>query len=387
MADEYTKPFQPLGDYDWPSSPVNHNLDKLKDVLKQQVFRRRNEKGVESNNLAPIETPYLDEVVPPPAHEPLMQDLDLTLEDWINEAHPAQAIKTLIFPPCDRNNFLQSWAEKNNYPVLNPAEFEKKLKKTPTKIGELFDSDILVIPRLEDWFRRSETRLANLRALLSALETYPQKVVVGCNSWAWQFLRKSCEIDSICTRPMTFQAFNGKRLSRWLEDLSNRAGGANLTFKSAESGKDAFNLNSNADSKNEFMSELANKSLGIPWVAWSLWRDSLRASREKEQSLAKSEQEESQIQTLWITQLRDFSLPDHHDQSALLVLQTLLIHNGLSREDIDLTVPNSQYSNVLPALINAGLVDKMGDIFQCVSAAYPSIRDGLRSAGYPMDVL
>lgn len=387
VAEKYIKPFQPLGKYDWPSTPVNHNLDKLKEVLKKRVFRRKNQNGMDLDRLDPAETRLLDDIVPPPANRPLMDDLNATLEGWVEKKQPGETIKTFIFPPCDRDNFLQDWADQNDFPVLEPAEFDRKMSKSPSKIGELFDKDVLVIPRLENWFRRSETHLSSLRLLLSALETYPRKVVIGCNSWAWQFLRKSCEIDSICVSPMTFQAFDSERLSHWLESLSSEIGGGEIKFQSTKSGDDAFDLKSDSESKNEFMSDLASKSLGIPWVAWNMWRASLRVSSDKDQSLTESRKEESQLQTLWISELKNFSLPDHHDQRALLVLQTLLIHNGLSREDIDLTIPNSHYSNVLPALMNAGMVEKVDNIYHCVPAAYPSIRDGLRSAGYPMDVL
>ena len=387
VAENYIKPFQPLGHYDWPSTPVDHNLDKLKEILKKRVFRRNDKDGIDLDRLDPAETRLLDEIAAPPANHPLMKDLDITLSEWIESDPPLETIKTIIFPPCDRESFLKAWAEKNSYAVLEVAEFDRKMSKSPSRIGDLFETELLVIPRLEDWFRRSETHLSSLRLLLSALETYPQKVVVGCNSWAWQFLRKSCEIDSICVNPMTFQAFDAERLSHWLEDLSGGMKGRVLKFKSAKSGDDAFDLKSGAESKTEFMSDLASQSLGIPWVAWNMWRASLRVSSEKEQSISKSQRDESQLQTLWISELKSFSLPKHQDQRALLVLQTLLIHNGLSREDIDLTVPNSHYSNVLPALMNAGLVEKVDSIYHCVPAAYPSIRDGLRSAGYPMDVL
>lgn len=387
MADENIKTFQPLGNYDWPSTPVNRNLDQLKDILKKRLFRRNSSDGMDLERLVPAETRLLDEIVAPPANEPLLTELDCTLKDWIDSQAPDQRIKTLIFPPCDRGNILRKWAEQKKLPILEVTDFERKMSKSPSKIGDLFETDILVIPRLEDWFRRAETHLSSIRLLLSALENYPNKIILGCNSWAWQFLRKSCEIDSICLNPMTFQAFDAERLNNWLGGLSEGPSKGELEFKSAKTGKDAFGLNSDTDEKNEFMSDLANKSLGIPWVAWNIWRASLRVSREKDQSLTQTEQEESRLQTLWISELRDFSLPDRQDQRALLVLQTLLLHNGLSREEIDLTIPNSQYSNVLPALINAGMVEKVEGIYHCVPAAYPSIRDGLRSAGYPVDVL
>ena len=387
MADETIKPFRPLGNYDWPSTPVNRNIDRIKSLLKKRLFRSKNNGGIDLERLQPAEEHLLDKVAAPPANKPLIEELDFTLEDWISEENPKQPIKTLIFPPCDRENFLRSWAGEKEYPILELDDFERKISNAPDKISDLFDQDILVIPRLEDWFRRSETHLASVRLLLSALETPPQKIIIGCNSWAWQFLRKACEIDAVCIDPLTFQAFDTKRLGRWLESLSEGITDASLNFKSAKSGGDAFDFKPGSEQHNDYMSDLANKSLGIPWVAWNIWRASLQTDSDKEPPIKDATMSESAVETLWITELRDFALPNRHDQNALLVLQTLLIHNGLSRADIELTVPTSQYTNVIPSLIHSGMVDKIEDIYHCVPAAYPAIRDGLRSAGFPTDIL
>lgn len=387
MADENIKPFQPLGNYDWPSTPVNRNIDRLKEILKKRLFRRNKNGGIDLERLQPAEKNLLDKVAAPPANKPLTEELDFTLKDWISDDNPKELVKTLIFPPCDRENFLRSWAEEKDYPILEITDFEQKMSKTPDKMAELFNQKILVIPRLEDWFRRSETHLTSLRLLLSTLESPPQKVILGCNSWAWQFLRKACEIDAVLVNPLTFQAFDSERLGHWLESLSEGVLDGSLKFKSAKSGDDAFDFSPGSDHHNEFMTDLANTSLGIPWVAWNIWRASLRTNTEKEISSRKGKMSEEEVQTLWISELRDFTLPSRHDQDALLVLQTLLIHNGLTRDEIKLTVPTSKYTNVLPALLNSGMVDKVEETFHCVPAAYPAIRNGLRSAGFPVDIL
>lgn len=393
MADDTVKTFKPLGAYDWPNTPVNRNLDRLKNLLKKRVFRKNKNDEIDLERLAPVESGLLDKIAAPPANKPLMEELDSSLKDWLAQEHPESFLKTLIFPPCDREDFLRSWAESRNFPILEVLDFERTMSSNPEKISKMFNQEVLVIPRLEDWFRRSETHLSSLRLLLSALDNIEKKVILGCNSWAWQFLRKSCEIDSICVDPITYQAFDAVRLGHWLENLSEKLYDGSLIFKSAKTGDNAFNFGSDSTSHIDYMSDLANKSLGIPWVAWNIWRASLR--RMSEQTPAGTEKNpkanisntDAAAQTLWISELKDFTLPDRHDQRALLVLQTLLIHNGLSREHIELTIPISQYSNVLPALVKSGMVDKVGDLYHCVPTAYPAIRNGLRSAGFPMDVL
>jgi hypothetical protein len=69
------------------------------------------------------------------------------------------------------------------------------------------------------------------------------------------------------------------------------------------------------------------------------------------------------------------------------VLHALLIHGGLTGDQIVQTVPLVTYTHVLASLERSGLIDKVDGLYRCRPAAYPVIRDGLNNSGYPVDIL
>jgi hypothetical protein len=80
-------------------------------------------------------------------------------------------------------------------------------------------------------------------------------------------------------------------------------------------------------------------------------------------------------------------LPSRSDQNALLVLHALLIHGGLTQDQIVQTVPLVSYTHVLASLQQAGLIDKTDGFYACLPSAYTAIRDALNNNGYPVDSL
>ena len=69
------------------------------------------------------------------------------------------------------------------------------------------------------------------------------------------------------------------------------------------------------------------------------------------------------------------------------MLHALLIHGGLTAEELREVVPVVGESNVAYALRNAGLIENDDGCLRILPAAYPSIRDGLVTAGFPADAM
>lgn len=123
-------------------------------------------------------------------------------------------------------------------------------------------------------------------------------------------------------------------------------------------------------------------------MAWYLWRNSLRSSDDpKGPAKASGDEVELDEQTLWIAALDEYTLPGASGQSGLLTLQALLIHGGLSAEELQQVLPVVGESYVVHALVAAGLVERLGTRLVCQPSAYPVVRSGLKSAGYSMDPL
>ena len=86
-----------------------------------------------------------------------------------------------------------------------------------------------------------------------------------------------------------------------------------------------------------------------------------------------------------MTALEEYVLPGRDEQSALLVLQALLIHGPLSAQHLRLVLPLVGESNIVSVLVKSGFLERKGELFTVRPAAYPTIRAGLKSAGLPMD--
>ena len=398
-ADEPTeRPFRPLGEYDWPSTPVDRGLSRVIASLKKRFLASNDENGLDLPRLEPIESTLLDDIVAPPANEPLMLEMEATLADWLSDPDAVPNVQVIVLPPCDEDDFVRGWAESRALPIIDSPG--READELPDIVRG--DGAVTVVPRLEEWFLREHSALVNVRTLIRRMDAASgsgQRFLVGCNSWAWQFLVKSCGIDALFPEPLTFAAFDGPRLHRWLKRLADdEDGNRRLTFRSAGDGRDAFaGTFDEGEDEAGTMSELAERSLGIPWVAWNLWRASLRTSADggggdenedgKGAGEGRVDLDGDDAETLWITELRDFALPDRKNQDALLMLHTLLLHGSLTEEEIFRTVPVDRYTNALGALVKAGLVRRAEGGYVCVPAAYPAIRDGLSVAGFPMDVL
>jgi len=374
--------FRPLGQYNWPSSPVNRGLDTVLSQIKKKLRPPSKEAGIDPEKLGLAPDRFLSRIAEPPAHFPLMAELNETLANWVTQAPTTDRVRTFVLPPCDRENLLGQWAEAHGLQVF-------AIDRTLTELDALDDPEAspLVIPKLERRFLRSRDGLHDIRCLLDRLATMERRIIIGCNSWAWQFLRKSCEIDLIFAQPMTFQAFGKQRLRSWLGTLAlDPADGKNLCFRSSTTGQDVFGNGEGETEVSAFMTDLAKRSLGIPWVAWHLWRDSLHVEQDPSEDTDPSEIDSNQ-ETVWVTDLRSPTLPSRSDQNALLVLHALLIHGGLTQDQIVQTVPLVSYTHVLASLQRVGLIDKTDGFYACLPAAYPAIRDALNNNGYPVDSL
>ncbi|MGJ8560715.1 MAG: hypothetical protein ACSHX3_10805 [Litorimonas sp.] len=379
-------PFRPLGKFEWPSTAVNRGVDLALSQLRKKFRRSDKDVGIDPKTLLPAPTELLDRVCEPPAHSPLIGELDATLSSWLADEAASDKVQTIILPPCDREDLLEQWSKANDLQTFG----------TDRKMAELdaFDdpkASPLVIPKLERRFLRTRSGLHDVRQLLDRLSVMERRIIIGCNSWAWQFLRKSCEIDLIFAAPITFQAFNKERLRLWLGTLAlDPADGANLCFRSVSSGQDVFGNGEGEAEVSEFMTELAKASIGVPWVAWHIWKDNLHVANSVDadgDTIVSAKAEADPRDTIWVTDISPPSVPDRSDQNALLVLHALLIHGGLTQDQIMQTVPLVTYTHVLASLVRAKLIDCMDGLYRCRPTAYPVIRDGLNDSGYPVDIL
>lgn len=385
--------FVPLSDFAPPPMPAEEVFRTYVARL-MAAFRRKEAKPfIADDRLARTTVETLDEIVAPPACGPLLLEIEATVSRWRKdlEAGRRPSRLVLVLPPCDFNDVVETWARLQGAAILEPPERGHLASVVPKPIPDLRGEGLVVIPRLERWFLRQRNGLRMVRDLLAAISASPRPVLIGCNSWAWAFLARSCGADALLPDPLIFRAFDADRLHAWFSELSGDETTKGFSFRLAESGEDVLARGEGGDLSSDFLQRLAGRSRGIPWVAWHLWRRSLRTpddpSLAQEAGEALTGGETASRETLFVAALDEYVLPGAHEQTALLVLHALLLHGGLTVDELRLVLPVVGETNVMPVLAQSGFVERRDGSFRVRPAAYPSVRAALGTAGYPMDGL
>ncbi|RYZ58432.1 MAG: hypothetical protein EOP07_07050 [Proteobacteria bacterium] len=238
-----------------------------------------------------------------------------------------------------------------------------------------------------------------MRDLLNQLSVLNRPFVVGCNSWAWEFLKKAVMAHLLLPPPLTFAPFDYKKLKGWFGHIAEKASEGNINFFNADDRSQFFTETEGSVVQDSYLNTLASESRGIPWIAWNLWRKSLRLERvEKEKRMEDEEEKESEkkkrsvllgadrgVRVIWVEALASLHFPEEQKVDSLLVLHALLIHSRLTVEELLAVTPNVETTSVVPALLKAGIITLHAKSLMCAPAAYPQVRVHLEDAGFTMD--
>lgn len=373
-------PLVPLKDVKRPSWPERAAVKMAMMRLRTLLTRRGDRPFIAEDRLDDSAEVFSD-MAAPPVYTPLMTELDETLADWATDPMPGRWITPIVLPPCDEQDLLSQWARRRHHDVLEPPTRDALLIDTPEQPLDLSGDGVLVIPRLEAWFLRHRSGLGLIRSLLESLADLERHCVIGCNSWAWAFLCKAVDAHLVLPEPLTFKPFDEPRLRRWIADIARQQAVEGTRFRLNSNGNNIFALDRKDRPREEYFETLAARSRGIAWVAWHLWQRSLKKARETEDN----DYSDDDQQTLWVVALEEFSLPGSDGTQALLILQALLIHESLSARELECVLPDPGSSGMRHALHRAGFIGEKSGRYYCRPAAYPAIRDGLATAGFPLD--
>ncbi|MGB3795648.1 MAG: hypothetical protein WA957_05025 [Alteraurantiacibacter sp.] len=384
----------PLTDFSPPAMPRDELLRRWWKDAKRLIMGEDDAPYMDSGELEKTTLGLLDDVVAPPACGPVLEEIGASIDYWVTR--DTTPVKIVVTPPCDDNCVMESWAKENDLPTLAPPSRLTNPSPSPTNTPDLSGDGVLVIPRLADWFMRHRNGLKPVRLLLEAIAQTDRRIVVGCNAWAWAFLVKAVEADMVLPTPEIFCPFDEDRLYHWLHGLARADATRDVRFRLTKSGRNVFPDDEDPDYDRDFFKTLAGRSLGIPWVAWYLWRASLRSRREVDDSDAngtnsaddaEAQDRAARRMTLWISEPSAVSLPSQHPQTALLVLHAILLHHSLTVEELRETVPIVGGSNIVATLIARGFVRRLDGTLTCHPAAYGEIRAALSNAGFPMSAI
>jgi len=393
--------FGPVGSFSLPSMPAQTAARSLVQRARRLLIDRGDD------------APFVDEdklqkaaatagEAHAPACDPLLDALDAELGGWLSDPSFSRTVRTVLLPPCDRAGLIEAFAQRHGLEMLAPPDPAALLRgcAAPSLAGE----GVLVIPRLEAWFLRHRRGLGAVRELLSALGRLERRCLVGCNSWAWAFLVKAVEANHYLPRPLSFEPFDGAALRSWFGEVVTDA---NTTFLMARTGEKVHPAG-DGDTPHAYFRRLAAESRGIPWVAWWLWRESLRVRRHEPDAETETGEgpddggrmpgDEAAIDAaargrvhapaeVFVRPPETMAVPDRHAPDELLMLHALLIHDALTPERLFSVIPTMRDTSIVASLMQSGLIERDGDRVRCRPAAYPAIRSGLIDAGFSGDRL
>ncbi len=378
-----------LSDYTAPTMPTEHAFRATWARLKRRMSGPEDpllqHSGLDRATLA-----VSSDLADPPDCGPLLQSLDEQFGEWSRDSDPRHRLRTLIVPPCDSTGTLRVWAQLRGHALLpEPDRIDLTSLAAQDQLPDLTGDGLLVIPQLEHWFLRERNGLHALRSLLSKLACADRRCLVGCDSWAWRFIVKSAGADLTLARPQTFEPFDARRLRDWFATLARDgdSDGVTATFRLAGNGADVLACNEEGEPHNAHLRQLAARSGGIPWVAWHLWRASLKVSAGDEPLSDRAVGATAgDARTVWVVgDDVDVELPRTNEDRSLLVLQALLIHGGLTPDEINAVLPTTGEPDMLAALVTSGHLQRenRGGRHRVRPMAYPAIRKALQAAGIP----
>jgi hypothetical protein len=403
--------FIPIDHYARPTEPTTEVVRKgirgAWDRLRQHSPPEK--PLIADAELSQVPEDRLQQAAPLPAWDDAVSALSAALEHWLTAPEPASSVQVLVGPPfAGLLEVATHWAHAHQWRLVTPPLPAQVLEGGGDWFSALESDDKtpLVMPSLEGCYLRHHDGLALIRRLIDWVCTHRLRCLLGCNSWAWAYLRRALEVDVVFPPPLTLQGFDEERLQRWFRSLALGADGAEFTFLQANSGKPVLNRvdQGAGPGKNEprppktsksdrshrvtdFLKYVAGRSRGNSGVAWTIWRRSLHLA-------VRDEAPETEIPTdsrvLWVKPWSQMDLPycpSRLSQTGLLVLHALLLHGGLATEILPQLLPftTSEIMQSLHELRAREILHEAQDRWQVTPLGYPAVRPILESEGYLTD--
>jgi hypothetical protein len=385
-------------DYQIPSMPVAHSAREQIVVFRKFFHRAESHDNTAihvKEKLSPLPKCQLDYVVPSPEWIAAVEELNRSLEQWLNLEDANKPLVVLVSPPFSGNReILTAWAMHQSWKIIGSPSNEQIFHNDDNWFKEqMSDGGRWVLPSLEStYFRHAEGLKLVRNFLQQACSGDFGSGVICCDSWAWAYLSHVWP----GSKPLllTLQSFDQHRLASYFRSLVGSTGMETVSFRQSDNGH--YILSPSApDNKQSGMSNflqiLAAYSRGILGVALPLWRLSMKIDSDFVDA------EGNNIKTLnmanrniWITPWKDIVVPEIYSeagQNEAFVLQSILLHRSLPFDVLLKILPLSAdcIMTTLFKLLDCGLVTKAELSWQVTPQGYPAIRHFLEKFDFIID--
>lgn len=392
-----------IPDFSSPAAPVTHTAGKRLAVFRHLFQHKKTEsesplKTEEELRLLPHY--ILERIAPSPDWNDAADALGRELAPWLEQEKPDHPVIVLVGPPHGgHTHILSAWAQRRNFVLLAPPSPEQILAQNDDWLTPCrnLKKGGWVFPFLEKAYLRHATGLGLIRGFLdSAYAGNLGRGIIGCDSWAWAFIRHLWYGRLPVT--LTLQAFDPTRLADYFHGSVDSSRSQPLLFRQSDNGHYVLYPEGNSATpvkKSNFLPLLAAYTRGNLGVAHAVWRTGLRTEPDKiMEEEKKNETGDRPIwhPTIWVTpwnQLMHPSLPAGAERNEAIVLHTLLLHNGLSFELLRqlLPQPPHQVMETLFILEESGVVVQDDTLWRVSPRGYPAVRQFLQIIGFPVDQL
>lgn len=356
-----------LGTFEWPRSEARQTLCHLFGKIKGGLMSDTTSDVVDDEELKSVSDEALKKTATQALTMILGNLLDRRYLEWSKSVDSTPKRCAFVHPPMTEDT-LHDWAVRHGLPVLDRAG----------ALGHFSDATCIVIPKLEAFFSRDYGQMAPLFDLFNELAQYDGNILVGCNSWAWRFLKQFDDVHLLFEAADTFPAFDADALLAILErarsETENRK-----SFKSVASGAPILLRDNDGALKDPYLKNLASLSLGHPWVALEMF---FRGIAEIEDS----EDIQSDGET-WVNLPVACSLPAVGADALWFALQALMIHGARPTGELNELLPHRMPNGTWTELARLGFVELIDGRAHCAISHYPDIRSELGAAGFNLDEL
>lgn len=387
-----------IADYRPPAAPVTQAARTGLAVFRHLFRRSQTEQDSPvktQEELKALPRDRLERIAPPLEWGGAAEALDVELGCWLGAEKPNEPTILLVGPPYGGHaQILAAWAEGHSWRQLKPPSPEQVLAGDESWLfNQASDGDPWVLTALERTYLRHATGLSLIRRFLDrAAAGDLGRGIIGCDSWAWAFVRVLWRGRPFIT--MTLQAFDHSKLADCFQGLAESFSDRPPHFRQSNNGQYVLSPGDKEEVVSEtsnFLKLLAAESRGILGVAWAMWRASLRSKPDEmrtEQSGGGDHRDARH--TVWVTpwnQLKFPSLPGGAGRDEAFVLHALLLHNGLPVECLQKLLPlsPSQVVETIFRLDEAGLLVRHNALWRVSPQGYPVVRQFLKSNGYLVD--
>ncbi|WP_022948438.1 hypothetical protein [Methylohalobius crimeensis] len=348
-------------------------------------------------DLKSLSESQLARIIPEPAWEEAARTLDRTLADWKARQPPEQPVLFLVLPPHNGHpQILTDWAKERDLPILHPPPPDAIVTGHSSWTAEEETTrSIWVLPALERLYLRHVDGLDLVRDFFAqALSGRLGHGLIGCDSWAWAFLRHVWETP--LPPVMTLQALDGGSLANYFQHQAQISDGAPKRFRKADNGEHLLSPTESSDEPaepNDFFLHLAAYSRGNLGVARAYWRAGLRSEPEQPEAEKReldAGDSSTRANTIWVAawdQFRHPGIPESAGWEEGWVLHSLLLHNGLSEHWLSrlLPFPFHRLTGILTLLESRSLLEQKDDVWRVSSRGYPAVRNFMQASGYLTD--